>query len=147
LLERNSLQAHAADILNRISFLLGEVENIEESFQCFYSLLLHALRSHGDTNANVANVLFNMGNISGRSGFQPGSALFYEEFYNVTSAVLGNSLTLLPCVMVLSMETYQDCEYGKAMKWADVGLASLRDTTTFENEAMKLIAIKVRISC
>ncbi len=146
LFQNDNLQVFASDIFNRIAYLLGEIEIIEQSFQCFYSLLLRAFRFNGETNADVANYLFNMANIAVLSGFQPGPVILFEEFYSLTSAVIGNSLTLLPCVMVLANNTLKSCDYSKAMKWADIGLTSLSDTTTFEDEAMKLIAIKVRKS-
>lgn len=144
LFQSSDINCHSANIVNSIGLLLGEIESTNESFQCFYSLLLHSRHAYGDNDPKNANILFNMSNISRRYILRVDCTLLYEEFYRISSYFLGNDLTLLPCVLVLCEETYQSAQYQKSMKWADIGLSSLRETNLYESEAAKLIAMKVR---
>ena len=133
-------ETHIKETFRNIGILLGDIGSFDLSYHCFYCLLL-SLR--GDENL-AANALLDLASIGNRIDDTPKEILLHEEYIRTTSQLLGLlHRNLLPSLISLAVQNYDDKSYDTAGKWADLGLNSLALNKDLEGESARLLLIKV----
>jgi tetratricopeptide (TPR) repeat protein len=131
---------HTKETIRNIGILLGDIGSFDLSYHCFYCLLL-SLR--GDENL-AANALLDLASIGNRIDDTPKEILLHEEYIRATSPLLGLlHRNILPSLISLAVQNYDDKKYDIAGKWADLGLNSLVLNKDLGGEKARLFLIKV----
>ena len=143
--QRRERVVDVVEITRKIAILFADQVKFDQSFQCFYCLLLHLHNIRDSDDASmIATLLLDMGTIVEKAEVGMGSAPFHEEFIRITSATLGmNHIEVIPSIVCLGVEMLKIGNIEDALKWADIGLSSVQAIKLVGNEAILLALIKV----